>query len=76
MQRLTRLIKYVSVIIGPLATIAFGTIHVLIQSGQISVINDVQTIKEFVPSLPTSAKANANDIMRAVDVPEKELSYS
>lgn len=76
MQRLTRLIKYASVIIGPLAIIGFVTIHVLIESGQISVINDVQTIKEFVPSQPTSAKTNANNVIKAIDVPEKELSYS
>lgn len=73
MQRLTRLIKYVSMIIGPLATIAFVAIHVLIHSGQISVIKDVQTIKQFMPSEPTSAKAD--DILAATDLPKKDVAY-
>lgn len=72
MQRLTRLIKYVSLIIGPLATIGLVTVHVLIQSGQISVTNDVKTIKEFMPSGPTSAKID--DILKATDLPKKDVA--
>lgn len=71
MQRLTRLIKYVSLIIGPLMTIAFLTIHVLIQSGQITVINDVQKIKQFMPSEPASPIAD--DILKAIDSPKKDI---
>lgn len=74
MQRLTRLIKYVSMIIGPLMTIAFLTIHVLIESGQISVQNDVKTIKQFMPSEPTSAQAKADDILKTIDLPEKNIA--
>lgn len=59
-------------IIGPFATIAFVTIHALIETGQISVINDVQTIKEFVPSESVSVKSA--DFMRADDLPEKGKS--
>lgn len=59
-------------IIGPLATIALVTIHALIETGQISVVNDVQTIKEFVPSESVSVKSA--DFMRAGDLPEKGKS--
>lgn len=71
---MTRLIKYVSAIIGPLATITFLTVHVLIQSGQISVTNDVKTIRQFMPSEPTSAKTKADDILKAIDSPQKDVA--
>lgn len=74
MQRLTRLIKYVSLILGPLVTIALVSIHVLIESGQISVVNDVHTIKQFASDEVSSATPRADDIMKAVDLPEKNLA--
>lgn len=52
-------------------TIAFVVIHVLIQSGQISVINDVQKIKQFIPSEPASPIAD--DILKAIDSPKKDI---
>lgn len=69
---MTRLIKYVSLIIGPLATIGLVAVHVLIQSGQISVTNDVKTIKEFMPSESMSAKVD--DIIHAIDLPKKDVA--
>lgn len=58
--------------IAPLATIAFLTVHVLIQTGHISVVNDVRAIKQFVPSEIMSPRKD--DIISTRDAKSTDLA--
>lgn len=48
MQRVMAIIKWISLLIGPIATIGFTSIHFLIQTGNIQVSQEIKTFREFI----------------------------